>query len=211
MELAIGEIEQERAVQKEDTHALQKVVPEPVIKHPLQNKWALWYFKNDRTKTWNDNLKLVATFQFVEDFWALYNFIQPASKLPGGCDYSVFKDGIQPAWEDVRNQKGGRWLINVNKKQQDLDFYWLELLLCLIGEAFGEQSDDICGAVVNIRGKGDKIALWTSDGDNEEGIKYIGQLVKERLGMGAMSEINYFVHEDSISRTGSQTQCKFKQ
>lgn len=29
-------------------------------------------------------------------------------------------------------------------------------LLCLIGEAF-ENSDEVCGAVVNIRGKGDKI------------------------------------------------------
>ena len=46
--------------------------------------------------------------------------------------------------------------MNLNKQQRhsDLDNYWLETLLCLIGEAFDEQSDDICGAVVNIRGKG---------------------------------------------------------
>ena len=40
------------------------------VKHPLQNCWALWYFKNDRSRDWSDNLKLVAKFQFVEDFWA---------------------------------------------------------------------------------------------------------------------------------------------
>ena len=47
--------------------------------------------------------------------------------------------------------------MNLNKQQRhsDLDNYWLETLLCLIGEAFDEQSDDICGAVVNIRGKGE--------------------------------------------------------
>lgn len=39
-------------------------------KHPLENKWSLWYFKNDRTKDWSENLKLVHTFGFVEDFWA---------------------------------------------------------------------------------------------------------------------------------------------
>lgn len=44
--------------------------PEFLVKHPLQNKWALWYFKNDRSKDWNDNLKVVAKFCFVEDFWA---------------------------------------------------------------------------------------------------------------------------------------------
>ena len=59
-------------------------------------------------------------------------------------------------WEDPLNKKGGRWLMNLNKQQRhsDLDNYWLETLLCLIGEAFDETSDDICGAVVNIRGKG---------------------------------------------------------
>lgn len=44
--------------------------PGSLVKHPLQNKWALWYFKNDRSKNWDDNLKIVAKFQFVEDFWA---------------------------------------------------------------------------------------------------------------------------------------------
>ena len=47
-------------------------------------------------------------------------------------------------------------------------------LLCLVGEAFDDHSDDVCGAVVNIRTKGDKIALWTTDYDNKDGITHIG-------------------------------------
>lgn len=43
--------------------------PELLIKHPLQNKWALWFFKNDRSKEWTANLKLVTSFDTVEDFW----------------------------------------------------------------------------------------------------------------------------------------------
>lgn len=38
--------------------------------------------------------------------------------------------------------------------------------MCLIGEAF-DCFDSICGAVVNIRNKGDKIAIWTNDSKNE--------------------------------------------
>ena len=30
-----------------------------ISKHPLQNKWTLWYYKNDRTKNWEDNQKEV--------------------------------------------------------------------------------------------------------------------------------------------------------
>merc|ERR1719285_1524868 len=151
-----------------------------MLKHPLQNKWAMWFFKNDKNKDWASNLRYITSFDTVEDFWALYNHILPASKLGVGCDYSLFKDGVQPMWEDPLNKKGGRWLMNLNKQQRhsDLDNYWLETLLCLIGEAFDEQSDDICGAVVNIRGKGDKLAVWTGDARNAEHNMKIGRTLK---------------------------------
>lgn len=47
-------------------------------------------------------------------------------------------------------------------------------LLCMIGEAFGEYSDEMCGVVVNIRGKGDKVGVWTSNGANKAGTIHIG-------------------------------------
>ena len=34
-------------------------------KNPLQNKWCLWYFKNDKSIDWKDNLTLVASFDTV--------------------------------------------------------------------------------------------------------------------------------------------------
>lgn len=47
-------------------------------------------------------------------------------------------------------------------------------MLCLIGEAFDDYSDDVCGAVVNIRTKGDKIAVWTTDYENKDAVTHIG-------------------------------------
>lgn len=47
-------------------------------------------------------------------------------------------------------------------------------LLCLIGESFDEASEDVCGAVVNVRPKGDKIAIWTGNCQNREAIMTIG-------------------------------------
>ncbi|KAK3091354.1 hypothetical protein FSP39_019218, partial [Pinctada imbricata] len=168
---------------------------EPLMKHPLQNKWALWFFKNDRTKEWTANLKLVTAFDTVEDFWALYNHVQKASKLPSGCDYSLFKDGIQPMWEDGRNKDGGRWLINLNKNQRmtDLDNFWLETLLCLIGEAFEEFSEDVNGAVINIRNKGDKLSLWTGDARRQDAVMKIGKKLKERLNIPPKISIGFQV------------------
>ncbi|XP_070954152.1 eukaryotic translation initiation factor 4E type 1B isoform X1 [Macaca nemestrina] len=114
--------------------------------HPLQNRWALWFFKNDRSRAWQDNLHLVTKVDSVEDFWALYSHIQLASKLSSGCDYALFKDGIEPMWEDSRNKRGGRWLVSLAKQQRhiELDRLWLETLLCLIGESFEEHSREAC-------------------------------------------------------------------
>ncbi|XP_061700845.1 eukaryotic translation initiation factor 4eb isoform X1 [Syngnathoides biaculeatus] len=106
------------------------VSPEAYIKHPLQNRWSLWFLKIDKSKTWQANLRLISKFDTVEDFWAVYNHIQLSSNLMSGCDYSLFKDGIEPMWEDERNKHGGRWLITLNRQQRrlDLDRFWLETL-----------------------------------------------------------------------------------
>jgi translation initiation factor 4E len=51
----------------------------------------LWFFKNDRARSWEENQRQIITFDSVEDFWGLYNHIELASKLQPGCDYSLFK------------------------------------------------------------------------------------------------------------------------
>ncbi|KAK5896728.1 hypothetical protein CesoFtcFv8_009858 [Champsocephalus esox] len=191
---------------------IQKVMsPESYIKHPLQNKWALWFFKNDKSKTWQANLRLISKVDTVEDFWALYNHIQLPSDLMSGCDYSLFKDGIEPMWEDGRNRKGGRWLITLSKQQRraDLDHFWLETLMCLVGEGFDEHSDDVCGAVINVRAKGDKMAVWTTDYENKDAITHIGQVYKERLGVPQKVIIGYQSHADTATKSGSSTKNKF--
>lgn len=60
------QVDEVEEVEGEEDESLS---PELLIKHPLQNKWALWFFKNDRTKEWTANLKLVTAFDTVEDFW----------------------------------------------------------------------------------------------------------------------------------------------
>ena len=89
-------------------------------------------------------------------------------------------------WEDERNKRGGCWLINLDKRQwySDLDNFWLETLLCLIGEKFEEYCDHICMATVSIHNKGDKLSVWTCDVSCAEANVKIGQRLKERLNVG---------------------------
>lgn len=45
-----------------------------MIEHPISSpslpRWALWFFKNDKSKMWQANLRLITKFSTVEDFWA---------------------------------------------------------------------------------------------------------------------------------------------
>jgi len=60
------------------------------MKYPLENSWSFWFFKNEKSNDWKDNLVFITTVDFVEDFWGVYNHLQPVSKLNQGCDYMFF-------------------------------------------------------------------------------------------------------------------------
>jgi len=185
--------------------------PEKIIKHPLQNAWTLWFFKNDKARSWEENQRPIITVTTVEDFWSLYNHIEVASRLPPGSDYSLFKEGIFPDWEDPRNQPGGRWMINVDKRQRAefLDTYWLEILFFLIGEHADQHAHQVNGAVVNVRGKGDKLAVWLADASQPDSILRIGKMIKERLGIDPEQTIGFNIHNEEKARPGSSTKKKF--
>ncbi|XP_037778630.1 eukaryotic translation initiation factor 4E-like [Penaeus monodon] len=195
----------------EEEGGQKAVAPDMLIKHPLQNTWTLWFFKIESNRSWEDCQVEIASFNTVEDFWALYNHIEPASRLKVGCDYSMFKQGIKPMWEDEHNCRGGRWLINLNKQQRstELDNFWMEVLLLMIGESFEEHSDEVCGAVVNVRGKGDKIGVWTADAKKNDSILKIGQVLKVRLNIPRQVSIGFQAHTDTMLKSGSTAKNRF--
>lgn len=178
--------------------------------HPLQHKWAFWFLKGDRTKDWEDCLKRVVVIESVEDFWGFYLQILPASGLSFGSDYYLFKHGIKPMWEDAQNVNGGRWHVVVDKQHRGtkLDELWLELMMAIVGEQFESHGEYICGAAVNLRQKGDKVALWTSDASLDDVNRRIGMIFKNKLGLHD-DNIRYEVHKDASARTGSMVKPKF--
>lgn len=67
-------------------------------------------------------------------FSSLHNFIRPASQVKFGCDYSIFKKGIRPMWEDRMNQKGGRWIVKFDSRPRDVDIdkIWLDVVSTML-------------------------------------------------------------------------------
>ncbi|CAF0813596.1 unnamed protein product [Didymodactylos carnosus] len=174
-------------------------------KSPLEYPWSFWYIKPDKRSSWEDSLIRIMDVKHVEDFWATYNHLQIPSKLArdkSNCDYYFFKTGIRPMWEDKRNSSGGRWLLSLGRDEMKLDEIWTETLLSLIGDLFSFNSDPtplssfITGAVVNIRQRGHKVALWTSEARNEMIVREIGRRWKKMIQLHPQMKIQFDLHNE---------------
>src|SRR3989338_3354110 len=91
-------------------------IDESEIKHPLQSSWTMHISMQASKKSqsgsgWPSQVKELYTFASVEDFWRLWNNIVTPSELSPGTDYFLFREGIQPAWEDPQNAKGGSFVL----------------------------------------------------------------------------------------------------
>lgn len=177
-----------------------------LAKHPLENNWSLWYdvvVKKQNLTNWGDNMKLLYTFKYIEDFWGVYNNITRGSQLPSGSNYHLFKEGVKPAWEDAMNESGGKWTLNVNPQRHDeFDQKWLTMSLAMIGEQFSDvDSEEICGAVCSPRGKNLRISLWTKTGSNKPLQKAIGRRMRILLNVSADELIGFQLHETQGTRS----------
>ncbi|KAF2353024.1 Translation Initiation factor eIF- 4e [Trinorchestia longiramus] len=180
---------------------------EPVLKHPLNSPWTLYYFINDKNSNlnWQESQAVVASFNTVEDFWALFNHIENASHLKIGFDYSLFKNGIMPAWEDEGNSGGGKWTLNLAKHQRftDLDNLWLELIMMMVGENEEEcVNNNITGAVVSVRMKADRICLWCAPTKKSEVTLKVGRAMKNAMSLASNVPVEFTIHSN---KTGSRS------
>lgn len=178
------------------------------VKHPLQNGWTIWYDnpgKRTNTASWGDHLRKITTFDTVEDFWRVFNNLKPASTLPQGSNYHIFKEHIEPKWEDPANARGGKWTVSVAPKSRgtSLDQMWLWTVLACIGETI-RSPDDVCGLVVSIRKAGDRVQIWTKDAHNEVACREIGRSLKETLELPDSTIIGYQSHSDSMKKSNTK-------
>ncbi len=59
---------------------------------------------------------------------SLYNNIKPPSWLGPNTDFHLFKEGVEPKWEDPTCEHGGKWTVLIPRSpnnKQTLDTYWL--------------------------------------------------------------------------------------
>ncbi|XP_017139307.1 eukaryotic translation initiation factor 4E1 [Drosophila miranda] len=188
---------------------VRSLLDEDLQKHPLEHIWTVWHWENDRSKSWGDMLSEVTSFDTVEDFFSVYYFIKPPSDLRVLNDYMVFKHGVRPMWEDIANKDGGRWIIILEKSAKAMsDYLWHDLLLCCIGECF-KYSDEICGVVINVRNKANKLSLWTKNSRNKRAVLSLGRQLKNMLHLNDI-QIHYQLHTDAMIQHGPNVNTIYK-
>jgi len=177
------------------------------VEHPLQHTWTLYHDTKSKTApfpsfaastgsgettpfiptstesgAYEAGLTVVGEFNTVEGFCRYFNWLKPPSKLERNSNYHLFKGGIKPMWEDPANANGGKWVLTMKSNPLLLDRCWSWLAMALVGEELDEK-DEVCGAVVSLRAKIDRIQLWTREKENVEAINALGKKLIKLLDL----------------------------
>ena len=76
------------------------LTPSYILKphHPLPHSWIFWYSTGNMKLSRRQNQVKIST---IEDFWFIFNHVQPASCLQAGHTDSMFRGDILPDWEQL--------------------------------------------------------------------------------------------------------------
>jgi len=186
------------------------------ILHALNGSWTFWYDRRGGSpitpltpakrggkvvitpliaKAYESGLAEMPAFQHVETFWRYWHHMEPCSGLDLGSNYHLFRTGVKPMWEDEANANGGKWVLTMKNNPQLLDRSWSWLAMALVGEEL-DDGDELCGVVVSLRAKVDRIQLWTRSKEDVEKLNGIAKkLVKlldisEADGIGLEFQFN---------------------
>ncbi|KAL7274366.1 hypothetical protein RUND412_002736 [Rhizina undulata] len=182
----------------------KKQAPPPAPEsHPLKNSWVVWYRSpGNKFQDYEKSTQKIAFFETVEEFWAVYSHLRRPNTLPHVSDYHLFKKGIRPVWEDKENRSGGKW--NIRLKKGVSTRYWEDLVLAIVGDQFGEAGEDLCGAVLSIRGNEDVLSVWTRlEGGNCLKIK---ETIKRKLNLPPGTRIDWKSHASSLEAVNNKNQ-----
>ena len=57
----------------------------------------------------------------------------------------MFREGVEPKWEDPMNENGGEWYFRRGMQLDKFDEYWEEIVLAMIGEVLDPGTEEVCG------------------------------------------------------------------
>jgi len=133
--------------------------------HPLQSTWSFWEHRRNKAgnvvesadASYLAGIQQLCSVSTVEEFWQAFTYLPLPSKFffDGNVrhdfvdrsveGFSIFRDGIEPKWESEANSEGGEFFFRGYLPLGDLDMFWEDTLLGLIGETLDPNQSELCG------------------------------------------------------------------
>lgn len=105
--------------------------------HELNDKWTLWTHLPHDIDWSVDSYKKIDSFDTVEGAVTLCEILP--EKMVKNCMLFIMRNGIQPTWEDPKNNTGGCFSYKVNNKV--VESAWTNLLYSLVGETLSRNNN----------------------------------------------------------------------
>ena len=113
-------------------------------KTPLKSRYTFWYRIREESnksshkiidkKEYENQVRKIAEFETVEDFWAIFQHLRKPDSCGPGIDFQLFRYNIKPIWEDDNNKNGGK--VSIKLRQGFTTIIWEEIIFSLIREQF---------------------------------------------------------------------------
>ena len=167
----------------------------------LETWWTFWGrgMRPAKKNDWQSSR--LHEFTTAEAFWRLEKALEKPSAvaLPKKFDYQLFREAIQPTWEDPSNAKGGTWSVELPRKGSVLDDCWLKLELAAVGGTLvgpGEDPAEVCGVALKCnRGRDTTLSVWTR-GRDAAVQQALGERFRRVLDVGPDFKITFAAHDD---------------
>lgn len=200
-----SQVGDEEASRRTQIMAAPATTPEERGEHRLQFAYSLWFSRRapgnkPNNQRYDQNLKLVCTFDTVEQFWRHYSHLVRPSEMSGHSDYHLFKEGIKPMWEDEANRTGGKWIVRLRKGLASR--CWENLILAILGEQF-MVGEEVCGAVVSVRFQEDIVSIWNRTASDSQTTLRIRDTLRRVLNLPINTVMEYKTHTDSLRDNSS--------
>ena len=171
-----------------------KITTNPVSmnKTKLGQKFSFWYRvsndillatlpkQNIAKSEYENQVKKIAEFDTIEDFWAIFQHLRKPDSCRPGIEFQMFKEPIKPMWEDENNKHGGR--ISIKLRKDYTTIIWEEMIFALIGKDIlpEEIYKQINGIVVNSRHDYNTLQIWFKTYENDMNTK-VEKCIRELL------------------------------
>ena len=170
-----------------------------ISKTKLLHKYTFWFLISQNTlknNQYESKNKKIAEFDTIEDFWKIYQHIKKPDNCKEGIELKMFKDNIEPRWDDDSNKNGGKLILLCNKEYTSI--IWEEIILNIIGNIFPKNiSDNINGIVFISKSKYNTIQIWFKE-YNENYCKELEQCLRNKIQIPNEVPIKFKKIEEKI-------------